>query len=351
MEKRLVEDMLDRGVDGFLYAAMSTREVRVPSVFRGHPVVMVNYAVHGRRATSVLPDETGAGRTAAEALLAAGHRDHVYLVGETPPTSTRRGSAAAGIDAAFATAETRLAGQIDALWWPDSAYRAVREFLAHRLPGDGVHLPERPGRARRVPGPAGEPAGAYPRTSRSSPSTTPTWPAGCGRSCPASRCRTSNSAGARSNCCSTTDALRRALDAWCRCRCPNATRSARRPGERCTVGRVTDLLPPLPEDWERGLAVAAHPDDIEYGTAVRRRAVDGAGQDGSPTCSPPAARPASTACTPTRRRRCARRRSGPGPARSASTSSSSSTTATAWSSTGRRCAATSCGRSAGTGPR
>jgi len=30
---------------------------------------------------------------------------------------------------------------------------------------------------------------------------------------------------------------------------------------------VTELLPALPEDWDRGLAVAAHPDDIEYGTA------------------------------------------------------------------------------------
>jgi LmbE family N-acetylglucosaminyl deacetylase len=30
---------------------------------------------------------------------------------------------------------------------------------------------------------------------------------------------------------------------------------------------VSDLLPALPEDWERCLAVAAHPDDIEYGTA------------------------------------------------------------------------------------
>jgi LmbE family N-acetylglucosaminyl deacetylase len=31
---------------------------------------------------------------------------------------------------------------------------------------------------------------------------------------------------------------------------------------------VTDvLLPALPEDWERAMAVAAHPDDIEYGTA------------------------------------------------------------------------------------
>ncbi|HEU4423852.1 MAG TPA: PIG-L deacetylase family protein [Pilimelia sp.] len=30
---------------------------------------------------------------------------------------------------------------------------------------------------------------------------------------------------------------------------------------------MADLLPALPEDWERCLAVVAHPDDIEYGTA------------------------------------------------------------------------------------
>ncbi len=30
---------------------------------------------------------------------------------------------------------------------------------------------------------------------------------------------------------------------------------------------MTDLLPALPENWDRCLAVAAHPDDIEYGTA------------------------------------------------------------------------------------
>ncbi len=30
---------------------------------------------------------------------------------------------------------------------------------------------------------------------------------------------------------------------------------------------MAELLPALPEDWDRCLAVAAHPDDIEYGTA------------------------------------------------------------------------------------
>lgn len=130
VEKRLVEDMLDRGVDGFLYAAMYTREVRVPNVFRGHRVVMVNCAVRGRRVASVLPDEARAGRTAAEALLAAGHRDHVYLVGETTDEVYAARMRREGIDAVFAAAGARLAGQIDSLWWPESAYGAVRAFLA-----------------------------------------------------------------------------------------------------------------------------------------------------------------------------------------------------------------------------
>ncbi|WP_460493180.1 LacI family DNA-binding transcriptional regulator [Dactylosporangium cerinum] len=36
-EKRLVQDMLDRGVDGFLYAAMYTRQIRLPAALRGIP--------------------------------------------------------------------------------------------------------------------------------------------------------------------------------------------------------------------------------------------------------------------------------------------------------------------------
>ena len=30
---------------------------------------------------------------------------------------------------------------------------------------------------------------------------------------------------------------------------------------------TSELLQPLPEDWERALAVVAHPDDLEYGAA------------------------------------------------------------------------------------
>ena len=30
---------------------------------------------------------------------------------------------------------------------------------------------------------------------------------------------------------------------------------------------VVEPLPALPEDWERAIAVVAHPDDLEYGAA------------------------------------------------------------------------------------
>ena len=31
---------------------------------------------------------------------------------------------------------------------------------------------------------------------------------------------------------------------------------------------MSDSLPPMPEDWDRALAVVAHPDDMEYGAAA-----------------------------------------------------------------------------------
>lgn len=30
---------------------------------------------------------------------------------------------------------------------------------------------------------------------------------------------------------------------------------------------MTELLPEIPEDWSRGMAVTAHPDDLQYGAA------------------------------------------------------------------------------------
>lgn len=109
-------------------------------------------------------------------------------------------------------------------------------------------------------------------------------------------------------------------------------------------------LPALPEDWQRCLAVAAHPDDIEYGTAcaVARWTAQGKqvtyllatrGEAGIDSMHPDQAAPLREG------------RSGPVPVKSGSTRLSSSITVTVSSSTGSRYAATSCGRCAATGPR
>jgi LacI family transcriptional regulator len=130
VEKRLVEDMLDRGVGGFVYASMYTRQTRLPPVLRGHPPVLLNFLVPDRKVPAVVPDERGAGRTAARTLLAAGHRDGIWLVGESPPAVYAGRERRAGIEEVLARAHLALAGTVDCLWWPEPSYHAVREFLA-----------------------------------------------------------------------------------------------------------------------------------------------------------------------------------------------------------------------------
>ena len=121
--------MLDRGVDGFLYASMYTRWAQPPPLLRGHPFVLLNCLDRDERIPSVLPDERRAGHTAAGTLLDAGHRDGIYLVGETPPEVFAAVERRGGIEEVLQRAGLELAGAVECLWWPESAYEAVRRFL------------------------------------------------------------------------------------------------------------------------------------------------------------------------------------------------------------------------------
>jgi LacI family transcriptional regulator len=129
VEQRLVQDMLDRGVRGFLYGAMSTRRATVPAILRGHSVVLLNCVTRGRAYPMVVPDEREAGRTAASALLAAGHRDGIWLVGEAPAHVIAAAERLDGVRRALDAAGTEPAGVIDCLWWPGAAREAVAAFL------------------------------------------------------------------------------------------------------------------------------------------------------------------------------------------------------------------------------
>lgn len=129
VEAKVIRHLIDHRVDGLIYASMSTRRLRLPKALAGQRTVLLN-CVAGRETPAILPDDVQGGRTAVTTLLAAGHEEGIYLVGETPaeklPTHSRR----IGIDSAMADAGARLAGALPCTWWPESAFDAVTELLA-----------------------------------------------------------------------------------------------------------------------------------------------------------------------------------------------------------------------------
>lgn len=134
LELDLVHSMLDWRVAGFVYATMFTRETGLPAPLEHHPVVLLNCTSAGSQAPVVLPDELGAGSTAAQALLEAGHRDDIVFVGGTRQVLANGVIAArerlAGLEAGLDEAGTRLADFIACAWQPESSYEAVSAFFA-----------------------------------------------------------------------------------------------------------------------------------------------------------------------------------------------------------------------------
>jgi LacI family transcriptional regulator len=130
VEDQLIHGMLDRGVDGFIYAAMFTRETVIPRALRGHPLVLLNCLAKTRGIPAVVPNDYAAGKAAAQVLLEAGHGRSIYLVGETPDHVIGASERMAGISQALGDADTRLADQIDTIWWPEDSHAAVSAFIA-----------------------------------------------------------------------------------------------------------------------------------------------------------------------------------------------------------------------------
>lgn len=84
IEKSAIDALIDRGVDGLVYAAMSWGEVRLPPSFSSLPSILVNcWSPEADRLSAVVPCEVQGGRAAAEELLAHGHH-RIALLGGTP---------------------------------------------------------------------------------------------------------------------------------------------------------------------------------------------------------------------------------------------------------------------------
>ena len=68
-----VADLLDRQVDGILYATMYHRKLVVPKNLIGLPAVLVDSEDISNTVSSVIPDEVGGARSAVQTLIDAGH--------------------------------------------------------------------------------------------------------------------------------------------------------------------------------------------------------------------------------------------------------------------------------------
>jgi LacI family transcriptional regulator len=73
LEERAVGSLLQRQVDGFLYATMYHRLVEVPALLSGTPTVLLDARSADGSVSSVAPDEVAGGRAAAQELLNSGH--------------------------------------------------------------------------------------------------------------------------------------------------------------------------------------------------------------------------------------------------------------------------------------
>lgn len=68
-----VADLLDRQVDGILYATMYHRKLAVPKNLAGLPAVLVDSEDISHTVSSVIPDEVSGARSAVQTLIDAGH--------------------------------------------------------------------------------------------------------------------------------------------------------------------------------------------------------------------------------------------------------------------------------------
>lgn len=138
LERLLIEEMRDRGVDGVVYATHTARDVRLPEGLQGVRTVLLNCQDQTRRIPSVVPDDVAGGRAAAATLLAAGIED-VWILGETPDLAATAGPRRlAGIRAELGTQGLSLSGVVSCEWSVTEGFAATSRWLAEGGSADGL---------------------------------------------------------------------------------------------------------------------------------------------------------------------------------------------------------------------
>jgi LacI family transcriptional regulator len=130
VEESELKALLQFQVDAVLYATMYHRDVVVPSVLDGIPLVLLDAVDPASPAPSVVPDEVQGGRTATDELTGLGHRriGFVTNVDDVPATSGRlQGYQEALAEASIAFDPTLVIADESETW---GGYRAARALLS-----------------------------------------------------------------------------------------------------------------------------------------------------------------------------------------------------------------------------
>ena len=145
LEELLIEEMLDRHVDGIVYARLVTSTITVPDALRDQRVVLLNCVDKHHAYPALLPDERAGARGAIEALALAGVAADVWVVGEDPTPDALAGPLRMeGIRAALDELGTPLAGVVSCPWATQDAHDAVHHWLMGGVrPGALVCLNDR----------------------------------------------------------------------------------------------------------------------------------------------------------------------------------------------------------------
>ena len=130
LEAVLINEMLDKRVDGIIYAKVVTAEVDVPAALRGHRAVLLNCVDPKGSLPAVVPDDYEGGRSAAEALLASGITDGIHVVGERTSHGVLAGGLRLnGIRDVLRAGGARLESELVCPWAVPDAYQAVSAYL------------------------------------------------------------------------------------------------------------------------------------------------------------------------------------------------------------------------------
>ncbi|WP_221767611.1 LacI family DNA-binding transcriptional regulator [Nocardioides sp. LS1] len=162
LEHLLIEEMLDRQVDGIVYATLTSLEVRVPAELKRLRTVLLNCIDPTTSIPAVLPDEYAGGRTAAGVLLDAGVTGEIHVIGEDPTPNALAGPGRLeGIRTRLAEAGRSVTSVVPCHWGVEDAYEAVDAWLRRgarpagllclndriamgvyqALAGNGLHVP------------------------------------------------------------------------------------------------------------------------------------------------------------------------------------------------------------------